>query len=687
MGGGRAGSTGREGARGQDRTALERRASALETLNAVAESVHRSLDFDTVARHAIRAIRSYEPRGAASILAMSPDGNELLLVAEDGFSPDAIRDRLPVEGSLVGLAIREGRVVTSDDLASDPRGLAGLRDILDKSGLRRAIIVPLVRGERALGVLTLVLPADAVPSAEDHQMLLSVGKTIALAMDNARHVQELRDKDLRYGLATAAGKVGVWDWNVASGAFYLDPNLKALLGFSDAEMPHDLGRWSARIHPDDRERVEAAIGEHLAGRTAEFVCEHRMLHRDGTERVILARGHAVRDDAGRAVRMVGTDADVTERRELEQQMRHAEKLKSLGVLAGGIAHEFNNLLTAILGNAGLAHRLTEPDSLARRRIEQIEAAAQRAAELTRQLLAYSGRGTFALEPVDLAQLVREMAELLHASVSRRARLTLDCPPGLPAVHGDPGQLRQLVINLVTNASEALGNAAGTIGVRTAVAARGAGAPARVALEVTDSGCGIADEDRPRIFEPFFTTKLTGRGLGLAAAQGIVRGHQGELVVESEVGRGSTFRALFTAAEAPRSRADLERPTPAPGSGRPVVLVVDDEPSVRSLVESVLAEAAFEVVQAANGVDALAIFAHDSRRIDLVLLDLSMPSLNGLEILRALREIRPDVRVILSSGYGATDALTEVDPQTLAGFLEKPYHPTRLLAEVERALRS
>lgn len=672
--------------------ALAERASALATLNAVADAVHRSLDVATVGRAAIGALRAYKPLSAISILALSPDGSELTLVAADGFGPDLQRESFPIEGSLVGLAAARRTVITVDDLGSETRGLREMRDRLLRDGFRGLIVVPLIRGERVLGTMNLVMQGSDRLSDEERDTLLAAGKTIALAMDNAHHVEQLREKDLRYGLATGAARVGVWDWNLAAGSFYLDPNVKVLLGFGDAEMPNDLECWSERIHPDDRATVESAIRAHLDGKTPEFVCEHRMIHKDGSERWILARGHAMRDGHGRVFRMVGTDADVTEprrlereRRELEQQLLHAEKLKSLGVLAGGIAHEFNNLLTAVLGNAGLAHRQCEPGSPVQRRIEQIEAAATRATDLTRQLLAYSGRGTFVLKSIDLSRLVEETAELLYVSVGRKTTLELDCPPGLPRIQGDPGQLRQLVLNLVQNASESLRGEAGRIRVAAARGPRALAARDGVVLEVSDTGCGIAEKDLKRIFEPFYTTKLSGRGLGLAAVQGIVRGHQGTLDVQSAAGRGTTVRVGLPVLEPLAAGSDTEPAADAELSGR-LVLVVDDEQPVVALAKVVLEDAGCEVLTAANGSEALSTFGELADRIDLVLLDLSMPWMNGLETFRAIREISPDARIVLSSGLGASDALSELAGAGLSGFLEKPYAPDRLVEELRRALR-
>jgi CheY-like chemotaxis protein len=272
------------------------------------------------------------------------------------------------------------------------------------------------------------------------------------------------------------------------------------------------------------------------------------------------------------------------------------------------------------------------------------------------------------------------------SVSKKAELTFDCPSGQPLVQGDPGQVRQLVMNLVTNASEALGEETGSVVVRTS-AAEGTGTERRgLSIEVSDTGCGIPEQDRARIYEPFFTTKFTGRGLGLAAVHGIVRGHQGTIEVRSAVGRGTTFRVLFPALVESHPAAHDETPEEVESLATRTVLVVDDEDGVLSLAQAVLDEAGCEVLTAANGHEAISVYGERAEEIDVVVLDLSMPSLNGLETFRAMRTIRPDARVILSSGYGPVDLQEAGAGRPLAGYLEKPYTPDRLVDEVRRALR-
>ncbi|MGE5489422.1 MAG: PAS domain S-box protein [bacterium] len=391
--------------------------------------------------------------------------------------------------------------------------------------------------------------------------------------------------------------------------------------------------------------------------------------------------------------------DITARKRIEEQLRETAKLESLGVLAGGIAHDFNNLLVGVIGNAGLALEATPPDSPLRARLEAIQQAGERAADLVRQLLAYSGKGRFVIEPVNISDLIRETVRLIEASV-QNAVLVLDLQASA-SIHADASQIQQLIMNLVINAAEAIGESDGTVtvrtrerdlagppeesGLQTPPAGSGLQAlkPGRyVEIVVEDTGSGMDEPTRERIFDPFFTTKFTGRGLGLAAALGIVRGHKGYIEVQSEPGKGSRFSVLF-----PVSAEREPEPAPAKSDlqGSGTILVVDDEEIVRSSAATALQRYGYDVLTAENGRRAIEIVRRDAS-IVAVVLDLTMPIMSGEETLRHLRELRPDLPVILSSGYSAEEAVKRFRSQGLAGFLQKPYTAVRL-AEAIKAARA
>jgi len=383
-----------------------------------------------------------------------------------------------------------------------------------------------------------------------------------------------------------------------------------------------------------------------------------------------------------------------DRLKLEKQMLHTQKLESLGVLAGGIAHDFNNILTSIVGNADLALMRLKPESPAIENLHRIESAAARASELARQMLAYSGKGRFVIEDLDLNRLVEEMGHMLEVSISKKALLRYNhCTP-LPSMRGDATQIRQIVMNLVINASEAIGDKSGVISLTTGCLECN-DAYLRdswlsdpipeglyVFLEVSDTGCGMERETMAKIFDPFFTTKFTGRGLGMAAVLGIVRGHQGAIKVYSEPGRGSTFRIMFPAGSMPAELFGREDDNDRQWHGSGTVLLVDDEETVRALGSEMLKVLGYEVVTADDGRQGVEIFKA-RRDIGLVLLDLTMPHMDGEQCFRALRQVDPQVKVVMSSGFNEQEVTQKFLGKGISGFVQKPYKLSMLREVLSR----
>ncbi len=367
---------------------------------------------------------------------------------------------------------------------------------------------------------------------------------------------------------------------------------------------------------------------------------------------------------------------------LEQQMLNTQKLESLGVLAGGIAHDFNNILMTIMGNASLALMRLGHDSPAADNLRQIEQATDKAANLAQQMLAYSGKGKFVVESLDLSHLVEEMTQMLEASISKNALLHFNYYQGLPMVEADATQMRQIIMNLVINASEAIGDKGGIIAITTgaidcdrsflnsAWLEEQLPEGPYVFLEVADTGCGMEQETVYRLFDPFFTTKFTGRGLGMAAVLGIVRGHRGAIKVHSEPGKGSSFKVLLPAVNLPPEPAKAAV-TDDGWQGSGTVLLVDDEEMVRAVGKQMLQALGFEVLLAADGLQALSVFTAN-RNISHVILDLTMPHLGGEETFRELRRLDPEVRIIMSSGYNEQEVTEKFAGKGLTGFIQKPY---------------
>jgi PAS domain S-box-containing protein len=387
-----------------------------------------------------------------------------------------------------------------------------------------------------------------------------------------------------------------------------------------------------------------------------------------------------------------------ERRHLEAQVQHAQKLESLGVLAGGIAHDFNNILMGIIGNAGLAMMELPADSTIRECIVHIEKASQHAAELTTQLLAYSGKGAFRFRPVNLTRVVEEMMHLIEAAISKRAFLSVRLDPDLPEIDGDAGQLRQVILNLVTNASDAVEANGGNIRITTGVMKADTAylgttylqedlrEGTYVFLEVVDTGCGMDRHVQSRIFDPFYSTKFPGRGLGLAAVLGIARAHRATIRVESALGEGTTFRVLFPC----RQPADMPPQPPQPieyevdGS---VVLVVDDEPVVRRIVRLTLERFGYKVLLAEDGRQALDVLRAHADEVNCILLDMTMPVMDGIAAYAEIRKIDARVPVIFSSGYAEIDASEKLVDFESVPFIQKPYTTVALIEAVSRAVRS
>ncbi len=396
--------------------------------------------------------------------------------------------------------------------------------------------------------------------------------------------------------------------------------------------------------------------------------------------------------------------DLTEQQEaldarfhMDAQIQHAQKLESLGVLAGGIAHDFNNLLVGILGYADLALLTMAPNTPGREYINEVVKSAQRAAELCNQMLAYSGKGRFVIQSVDLSEIVQEMSHLLEVSISKKVTLRYRFSQTLPAVNVDVTQIRQVVMNLITNASDALGDTNGQITVTTDEVECDAAYLRKIAfedtlppgtyvcLEVSDTGCGMDRETIARIFEPFFTSKDTGRGLGLAAVMGIVRGHKGALNVYSEPGKGTTMKVLLPASEgeAISTRDALKAESDWRGEG--TILIVDDEEMVVRMTVSLFQRGGYETLTAENGEEAVALYREHQEDIVGVLLDMTMPGMNGEETFTQLRRINPNVRVVLTSGYNEQEVTSSLAGKGLAGFIQKPYRADNLLATFHKVL--
>ena len=541
-------------------------------------------------------------------------------------------------------------------------------------------------------LVTLVISALLMVSMwRSGPMLRELSQSADDAAKNQRQLQAILDHTPQaVYVKTLAGQFLLANKHVAS-AF--GQTVENMPGTSDHDyLPH---QRAVAVRLNDAKVVAER-------RPLEF--DEQVSHCDGTVHHYLSLKFPLLDAEGQVYAVGGISTDITdrlradeERQALALRLQHAQKLESLGVLAGGIAHDFNNLLAVILAGADLARSHPTLPADARQDLDNVISASETAAALCRQLLAYSGRGQLQVTPVNLTELVSQMTRLLEVSLSKKARLECHLDGSLPLIAADAAQLQQVVMNLITNASEALGDESGTISVSTRLAVLGpeglpdqrAGEPLApgnyVCLDVTDTGCGMSEESLSRLLEPFYTTKVAGRGLGLAAIAGIVRGHHAGLDIASSPGHGSTFRVFFPIPERPLPALPA-RPAALQDVGPSAkVLVVDDEPLVREVARRALERAGFEVVLAENGRQAVDTFSQHGARIALVLLDLSMPEMDGEQTLVELRRIDPDVQVLLSSGYDPSSSTRAPLGGRVASFLQKPYTAQSLVAAVRRAI--
>ncbi len=526
--------------------------------------------------------------------------------------------------------------------------------------------------------------------AKDPRTLVILMERLVREREEAK--TRLEGREAQYRSVLEALKEVVFQLDQEGRWLYLNRAWAELTGFTVQE---SIGRYFEEWIPlEERAEMNRRFQEIKTGRIPLNPIELQCLTRDGGTKWVKLHAQAPKCNT---VGVSGTLSDITEQKRSETALLQAQKLESLGVLAGGIAHDFNNLLVAIMGNAELAARHLNDPPKARRHLDQVSVAIERSAELCRQLLAYSGKGRFATDVLDLNALVEEMTHLLRVSIGKGVILDYHLTPNLPPIEADPSQIRQAVMNLVINASEALDNEGGIICIETGLGLMETDPKFRsylshdladgpsVYLRVQDSGCGMDEETLKRIFDPFFTTKFTGRGLGLAAILGIVRSHKGALQVKSQVGRGTTFCLNFPATHGLKPMEAPARILESPFRGHGTILLVDDEPTVREIMKEILEAMGFGVVQAFNGQEGVDTFRRRMDEFIAVFLDLTMPVMGGEEAFQHMQRIRPGIPVILTSGYSEQEAICLFNHPGMAGFLQKPFRIAELNNLLQRVL--
>ena len=579
------------------------------------------------------------------------------------------------------------------------------------------MLIPLISKQELIGVMAIHSADNDAYSENDLRLAEIVGSQIAGAIANAQLFHELkqaesasRQSEDKFRRAVEYAPFPVMIHAEDGEVLAISQGWTGLSGYTHADIP-TIDDWTEHAYgfrkQTLREYIEALYGLNARKDEGEFT----ITCKDQTTRIWEFSSAPLGQllDGRRAV--ISMAKDITDRRrleeeriEMERELLQTQKLQSLGVLAGGIAHDFNNLLMAILGNLELAREEISPLSAARPYLENSEKASRRAADLTRQMLAYSGKGRFVVENMNLSELVQENIHIFRSSVSTSIDLRLHLTIAIPFIMADAGQIQQVVMNLITNAAEAIGDKAGAINLTTGVQTcdeeclrlsrlRETPAPGDfVYMEVTDTGCGMDDGIQQKIFDPFFTTKFTGRGLGMSALQGIMLGHKGAIFVDSEVGQGTTIRVIFPVSPALPDQETATIPSPpspeAPVVSSPsgIILIADDEEAMRDLCSDMVARMGYQTLTAADGEEAVAVFRDHGADIVCVILDLTMPKMDGYVTFQSLKQLHPDVKVILSSGYNEQAITQRFTGLGLAGFIQKPYRRQQLQDELKRVMK-
>ncbi len=597
----------------------------------------------------------------------------------------------PQAGSCGTAAFTGERVVVSD-IAHDPLW-EGYRELAANYNLAACWSQPVFDADgKVLGTLAMYYRGVRAPQPFELDIIQLASEMAAIAILRLRSEQEkARAFDI---IATSSDFVAMADSN--GRALYVNPAGRAMVGIApDADVTT---MTIADFHPpEDAERLRK-VGFPQLNLEGSYRTQINFVHRDGEVIPTSATFSVQKDGDGTPVSYSVIARDIRHELEQQQRMEHTQRLESLGVLAGGIAHDFNNILTAIMGNAAMAeHKCsTNPEELPRY-LGNIVASSEKAAELCKQMLAYSGKGKFVVKPLDLSRMVEEITKLLEVSIAKSVVLKYHLQHLLPAVDADAAQMQQVIMNLVINASDAIGDKSGVISIDTGVM-HADRAYLRdscldddlpegryVFLEVSDTGCGMDRETQQRIFDPFFTTKFTGRGLGMSAVLGIIRGHHGTLKLYSEPGRGTVFKMLLPISDKEAAEPARRRGDDGEWRGSGTILVVDDDAGIREAAAMMLEEMGFTTLTAKDGVEGVALYQQFHSQISAVLLDMTMPRMDGKGCFSELRRINPDAKVVLSSGYNEQEATSHFSGKGLAGFVQKPYFPEALKEAMQKIL--
>ncbi len=674
-------------------SSVQRRVSELATVQRLAKAINSTIQLEEFFEVAVTQIK--EAFGYEMLSIYLLENGKLRLQAKTGYRN--YFKEIALHQGINGRAARTGEPQIVHDSQKEPDFL-----IADEL-VRQGIYIPL-KNKRGQILGTLSIEAKELPKLtnEDMHLLTLVADQVSIAVENARLFAELQEREENYRyvvnnvseILCQIDNYGRW--------IFLNSTWEEVMGYS---LQDSLGTYAtAYIYKNDLRRVRHEFVRLLTKRTETVEIEFRMIARDGSSHLFEARGERLVDSNNNTTGAMAVLIDITQRRQqeeerlqLERRLLETQRLESLGLMAGGIAHDFNNLLVSILGNTELALLEINPEQMAFELIKQVELASHRAADLTRQMLAYSGRGKFFTHPLNLNDTLNEITRLLKTNLSKSIVLDTHLDPSLPLMEADSSQIHQLLMNLVINASEAIGQNVGIIKIITGTVWASRELLAQVLfgqevaegkyifIEVIDTGQGMDEETRTKMFDPFFTTKFTGRGLGLSAVQGIVRGHKGALAIESEPGSGTTFRVYFPISQQPLIPMPDVQKEPNIVSKNSTILMVDDDSLLRNATTRMLNHFGFKVLEAVDGKHGLEVFLKHLPEIDCVLLDLTMPNLGGEETLREIRKIKEDIKIVLMSGYSEQEVAKRFSTTSQIEFLQKPYTSKELREKLLKAM--
>jgi len=609
----------------------------------------------------------------------------------------------PVGRGLTEYVLRTGRPLLADEKVHRDLQERGEADLIGAPSIQW-LGVPLKIEDTTIGVLVVQTYTEGVRYGDAEKRILEfVSRQVAMAIERKRAEVALRESEARLARAQETAHLGSWELNLTNledvnqNPLWWSDEAYRIFGYLPGEVAVSNELFFNSVPPADAPRIREAMQRSLREGAAYFI-RHCVIRPDGTERMVEERSTVLRDGAGRPVRMVGTVLDITERQRLEEQLMQAQKMDAVGRLAGGVAHDFNNLLTAIIGSADLLRERLSPNHPERVEVDEIRAAALRAADLTRQLLAFSRRQILAPQVLHLNKVVAGMNKMLRRLIGEDIEFRCVLTPNLGMVRADPGQIEQVIMNLVVNARDAMPRG-GTLTIETAnveldeafatehvPVARGH----HVLLSVRDTGIGMDGRTQARLFEPFFTTKAQGQGtgLGLSTVYGIVKQSGGYIWVFSEPGRGSTFKVYLPQVDSgtePVAAATALPDAPDIPGGSETLLVVEDQAEVRRLTEKVLRSRGYAVLVAADGPEALRLAEQHTGSIDLLVADVVMPQMSGHEVGRLLTAARPQLKVLYLSGYADESIVHHGVLVPGLAFLQKPFTPDGLARKVRELL--